>query len=140
MEKFIVNNPTEKAQLIDAIMALAIVRPMVFEWKQYRKKRSNSANNLYWLWLTDMAKFFSTPKTNFEPEDMHDLMRHEFLGYEEVVIGHTVLKPKLKSTADDDTAEFCEYMQQVDHWSIDHGCSLPRPEDNFYSKYKEAQA
>ena len=102
-------------------------------------QRSLSANALYWQWLDTMARHFSKGVAKFTKDDMHDLMRHKFLGYESRTIGKTELPPQLKSTADLTKAQMHEYMSQLDAWAADHKCLLPRPEDNEYAIYaKEA--
>ena len=128
-------------QLIDGGAALLLEGgPIRIVMERYREKRSTSANALYWVWLDAMAKHFSKGANKFTKDDMHDLMRHRFLGYEERVIGKTALQPQLKSTADLDTAGMCEYMTKIDAWCADHGCMLPRPEDNDYAEWQKAAA
>lgn len=114
--------------------------PLRISVSPLRDKRSNSANNLYWKWLTVMAQHFSRNGQSFTKDDMHDLMRHRFLGYEAKTIGKTEIQPQLKSTAELDTAQMCEYMTKIDAWCADHGCLLPRPEDNDYAEWQRAAA
>lgn len=109
------------------------------EFREWSEKRSLSANGLYWMWLETLAKHFSRGGNSFSKDDMHDLMRHQHLGYVEKKVGKTDLKPQLASTSILTTAQMCHYMAKVDAWAADHGCLLPRPEDNEYSKYREAQ-
>lgn len=109
-------------------------------WEEWRDQRSINANNLYWQWLTLMAKHFSKGDNQFTKEDMHDLMRHRFLGYVDRKIGRTEIKQQLASTASLDTAQMYHYMCKVDAWAADHGILLPRPEDAEYAKYREAAA
>lgn len=100
--------------------------------------RSLSANALYWAWLDALAKHFSRGGNKFDKDAMHDLMRHKFLGYEDKTVGKTVISQQLKSTADLTSSGMCEYMQQIDAWAADHGCLLPRPEDNEYAEWAKA--
>jgi hypothetical protein len=109
-------------------------------WEEWKDKRSLNANNLYWQWLTIMAEYFSRGGKKFSKDDMHDLMRHQFLGYEDKVIGSTVIAQQLASTADLDTSQMYHYMSKIDAWSADHGCLLPHPADSEYSTYREAAA
>lgn len=108
--------------------------------ERFKERRSNSANALYWAWMEAMAKHFSKGGMKFDKSDMHDLMRHTFLGYEKRVIGKTALADVLKSTADLDASAFCFYMSQVDAWAAQYKCLLPRPEDNDYSEWQRAVA
>tara|TARA_R110002020_G_scaffold292877_1_gene508307 strand:- start:1169 stop:1576 length:408 start_codon:yes stop_codon:yes gene_type:complete len=95
--------------------------------------RTLNQNGLYWQWMTKMAKYFSDEK-KFTKDDIHDLMRHKFLGYEDRVINNTVIAHQLKSTTACLTGEMFAYMEKVDAWSADMGCLLPIPEE---SEYKE---
>ncbi len=110
------------------------------EFREWSDKRSLSANNLYWEWMGVMAKHFSRPNQQYTKDDMHDLMRHQHLGYVDKKIGKTELQPQLASTASLTVAQMCHYMAKVDAWAADHGCLLPRPEDGEYAKYREAQS
>lgn len=110
--------------------------------------RSLPQNRMMWDWLTDMALYFSAKGgTNDKGElltkdDMHDIMRHKFLGYETVkrTIGKTVIEEyKLKSTASLEKGEMHEYLTKMDQWALEHGCFLPHPEDSEYMKLREAQ-
>jgi len=100
--------------------------------------RSLSANALYWTWLNTLAAHFSKGDNKFDKDDMHDLMRHRFLGYEDKTVGKTVIAQQLKSTADLDSGGMFHYMQQIDEWASVHGCLLPRPEDNEYAQWAKA--
>lgn len=121
-------------------------KPVKFEVKNITGRISKQARGLYWgLWLPAMvAKFHDylegrTPDE--KKDDMHDLLRHVLLGYVEKTIGQTVLKPRLKSTCDKDmdSTAFCHYMSKVDAWAADHSVRLPRPEDNEYQLWIDAQ-
>lgn len=128
------------------LTVVSTVQNLMQTGKRYRitiaeyDQRSLPQNNLYWEWCTQMAKHFSRKGGSFVKEDMHDLMRHTFLGYETKMIGKTKLEPQLKSTTKLDKHEMSEYMMKIEAWAADHGCLLPRPEDNEYTKYREAQA
>lgn len=127
----------QSADLVDAVTRRlkGMAFPMVVEVKPVIEGKSRSANALYRIWLRAMAEKFSNSKHQFTEDEMHDLMRHKFLGYEDKMIGKTVIKDQLKSTKDSDSHEFMVYMEQVDHWAVDNGCLLPRPEDNQYTEW-----
>lgn len=129
-----------------AVVLLGAVQGLIETGKRYRitiaefDKRSTPQNDLYWQWLTQMAKYFSRKGAKYSKEEMHDLMRHLNLGYVEKKIGNTELKPQLRSTTDMTKKEMSEYMLKIEAWAADHGCLLPHPEDNEFTKYREAQA
>lgn len=112
--------------------------PLQLKWKKHTESRSLSANALYWVWLGTMAKHYSQGAHSYTGDEMHDLMRHKFLGYTDVTVGKTVIRDQLKSTANMEVPEFCYYMEQIDAWAAENSVLLPRPEDSEYSKYKEA--
>ena len=101
---------------------------------KYGKKRSLRANALYWDWMQALSERFSA-KGQYSKEEMHDLMRHNFLGYEDRMIGNTLISQQLKSTTDLDSGEMFHYMEKIDAWAADHGCLLPRPSDGEYEKW-----
>lgn len=109
-------------------------------WEPWKDKRSLNANALYWQWLTIMAEHFSRGGQLFTKDDMHDLMRHQFLGYVDRKIGRTEISQQLASTANLDTSQMHAYMSKIDAWAADHGCLLPRPEDSTYSEWQRAAA
>lgn len=109
----------------------------VLELKEYNDKRTLSSNALYWLWMSQMASYFSKNHTRFTKDNMHDLMRHKFLGYEDKVIGDTHIKGQLVSSSSLTTTKMYFYMSQIDAWAADHGCLLFHPSDGEYMKYKE---
>ena len=120
--------------------------------------RSLDQNALMWLWLAQMADAFAkrgAKNESGEPvtkEDMHDLMRHKFLGYISKKVGSTELEPQLISTTtlpkrgDPNGAThkerygMQEYLTDIDAWAIDHGVFLTHIEDSEWMKYREAQA
>ena len=116
-------------------------RKMQVSYQMWEAPRTRSQLNLYWQWMSQLATGFSRAGSVYSKDDMHDLMRHKFLGYEEKVIGHTKIKDQLKSVADGKIgkARMSEYMHQIDSWAADHGILLPSPELNEYTKYKEAR-
>lgn len=110
------------------------------EWSPWKDKRSLNANALYWQWLTIMAEHFSRGGQPFTKDDMHDLMRHQHLGYTDRVVGKTRIAQQLASTSDLDTGQMHAYMSKIDAWAADHGCLLPRPEDSTYAEWQRAAA
>jgi hypothetical protein len=139
MNRFVLR-PENRMQFIAYITCMELSEPVQFDWKPHKSKRSVDQNALMWQWLTHMAKHFSSKGGSFEKEDMHDLMRHKFLGYNERKIGNTELPPQLKSTTDQNVAEMHHYLSQIDMWAASCGCLLPRPEDSIYDEMCREQA
>ena len=133
MNRFILR-PENRQQFIAFVNGLDLAEPTQFDWKPYKSKRSLDQNALMWAWLTHMAKHFSSKAGTFTQDDMHDLMRHKFLGYDERKIGNTELPPQLKSTTKQNVGEMHHYLSQIDMWAATCGCLLPRPEDSIYDQ------
>ena len=110
---------------------------VMVEYKAYSDPRSRSQNGLYWMWMGEMAHYFSKGQ-EFSQEDMHDLMRHQFLGYEDKVVGSTRIGGQLRSTTKLTKLEMSEYMAQIEAWCVDKGLRLTIPHTNEYFKYREA--
>jgi len=107
---------------------------------EYKSPRSLSANNLYWMWLTEISNYLIKKGRDADKDDMHDLMRHKFLGYTEPrSVGKTIVERTLKSTSKLKKNEFCYYMEQVEAWAIEIGCNVSYPSDSEFMKYKETQ-
>lgn len=141
--EFIVSNANKQSalnQICDHFQALEPDEVFKVEIKPLRGKRSTDQNSLYWRWLTVAADYFSKRGQKFTKDDMHDLFRHLFLGYESRVIGHTKLQEQLKSTSKLDSSEMAFYMNQVDMWCADKKLLLPKPEDNQYTQYAREAA
>jgi hypothetical protein len=105
--------------------------------RPYQDKRTKAQNRLYWKWLQLIAEHVSTGINVYSKDDMHDLLRHKFLGTEEVQIGTEVIT-RLPSTTKLQRAEMAQYMNRVEAWSTDMGLLLPIPAENEYAKYREA--
>jgi len=136
----IVLRPENLNQFIGFVKGLDLSAPMQFDWKPYKSSRSLDQNALMWKWLTFMASHFSSKKGGFSKDDMHDLMRHKFLGYVDKTVGKTVIPPQLRSTKDLDVGEMHHYLTNIDMWAASCGCLLPRPEGSVYDQMIREEA
>jgi len=101
--------------------------------------KSVSQNNLFWMWMTEMAEHFASKGVEDSTKDqMHDLMCHKFLGNITVTVGKTEIT-RLKSLRDLDKGDMLHFMRQIDEWSADHGLLLTHPEDSEYQRLTEVQ-
>lgn len=114
---------------------------LVIRYEPFTERRSRSQLGLYRTWLRHMADHFSSKSAQFTDDDMHDLCRHRFLGYEDRKIGSTEIVAQLKSTADGKIGKgaMSEYMHKIEVWCTELGCYLPYPEDNEYTAYRRAR-
>jgi len=98
-------------------------RPHVITAKVFRKKRSISQNNVYWMWLSCIEE-----ETGTDKNDLHIAFRQRFLGFVMVsVLGDNVMTPK--STTILTTGEFTNYLEKIRLLMLDYDITLPAPND-----------
>lgn len=152
-EKVVLFTPEQRSQFIRYIGALSLEKPLEVVYRSLsdsdRKRRSLSANALYWVWMDTLAGTFNQreikrQKTEpsytmqaYDKEDMHNLCRHLLLGYETIQIRNTVIEGQLRSTAKLNKGEFCNYMEKINAWAVEIGIYLPYPQDSEYARYLE---
>jgi hypothetical protein len=108
--------------------------------EEYKPPRSLSANALYWLWMSELANHFKKKGRAESKDDMHDLMRHKFLGWTEArKIGKTKINSTLKSTTKLNKSEMCFYMEKVAAWAAEVGCFLTDPAESQYRQFIDKQ-
>ena len=101
---------------------------------------SDKSRRMYWMWMDQLAKFFTKEmNSDYDKDDMHNLMRHKFLGYEDKQIGNTQITRQLRSTARGKIkdSEFYYYMSELDAWSANYGCLLKRLSDSAYEQWSK---
>lgn len=110
--------------------------PVELKVSKYVEHRTLSQSNLMWMWMTELADYFTARGFPLNKDDAHDLMRHKFLGYSEKKIGNTEIRPQLRSTTSLDKGEMTEYLERIDAWAVEHGCRLTYPQDSEYARLK----
>lgn len=116
--------------------------PTKIEYKNFSGMRSLSQNALFHAWMSQMEHHFIAkgyPMGNGDGKEAKMLMKHEFLGYEDVTIGKTEIKGQLRHTSKLEPGEMSHFMDKVDAWAVDKGLYLIKPADSEYMKLKEAQ-
>jgi len=100
--------------------------------------RTIPQNKTYWMWLQEACDYLNDKaKGQFSLDDMHDRMRHEFLGYDaDKTIGTTVITGQLRSTTKLTKGEMFHYMSQVEAFWADRGLLVTIPGDSQYAKLK----
>ena len=151
-QQLVIRNRADCRRFIQFLQGMELTKPLQINWKHWNPKRSLNANALYWVWLDQLAQFFTDKERQlarrkseytavvYDSDDMHDMMRHQFLGYENRRIRNTEIKEQLRSTTKLNSTEFCDYMTKMDSWAVSHGCFLTRPEDSEYARYLEQTA
>lgn len=108
------------------------------EWKA-GSNRSINQNDLYWMWIGEIVRQTNEKsEAKFTKEEMHEWLKHEFLGYENKVIGKKKLIT-LCTTTKLTKGEMFYYMQQVDAFAHSHGFKLTIPDDSEYMKLKQRE-
>lgn len=113
-------------------------RPVAWKLEAYSTARTLSQNGLFHMWCGEMSSHFSK-KVPITPEQMKQLMKNEFLGTEDVVVGSTTIPNQLRSTSSLDKGEMHFFMEQVFHWGLDHGVQLTNPKDSEFRRARNAQ-
>lgn len=88
------------------------------------KKRSTEANRRYWALLAEIAQELKPQGQQYSSETWHKYFCQRFLGADEVKLPNekTLIIPH--GSSDLDTAEFNDFMTQVEVWAGEHGVYL----------------
>ena len=89
-----------------------------------KSRRSSEANRRYWALLHEISEGVKPDGKQYGSEAFHDYFKTKFLGADdrELPNGKTLVIPH--STADLDTAEFGDYLDQVQAWAAERGVQL----------------
>lgn len=121
--QFILVDESRRQNAIAHIKSLDLKTKWGVDVKPYKKNRSLAQNNTMWLWLGLIGDFMGE-----SAEDLHDLFKMQFLGYEEKTIaGEPVTR--LRSTAKLSTIEFSQYMTKIEMVAKELFIVLPYPDD-----------
>lgn len=118
-------NELDKRKLFEILKSRKKVKHIV-EIKIAREIRSNLQNKYYWVVMGIIGEH-----CGYRPEEMHELMKLKFLGFEEKTIKQTgeVLK-SIKSTKELQTNEFSNYIENIRLWALqDLDCYVCTPEE-----------
>lgn len=97
---------------------------------EHKSKRSTKQNSLYWMWLTCIQD-----ETGNDKNELHKYFASKFLGVEEVEV-FGVKQMKIKSTPDNDTKEFTDYLEKIRHFaSEEQSIYLPLPQMQGYEDF-----
>jgi hypothetical protein len=89
-----------------------------------KHRRSNPANARYWLLLHRIAEELAPGGKKYSAEQWHTYAKSRWIGCDDVTLpnGKTMTIPK--SSAALDTAEFNDYVTQVEAWAGERGVYL----------------
>ena len=99
-------------------------KPVAWQVKEYKPRRSLSQNDLFHVWVRDMTRHFKKRGgfTGTE-DDLKLMLKYKFLGTEDVEVGNTTIPAQVRGTSTLDRGEMLYFMQQVEAWCIDLGSS-----------------
>ena len=99
--------------------------------KLWRESRSLSQNNLYWRWLTEIAKQWEVSN---DPEILHEIFKKYYCP-EKVINEHV----SIKSTKKLDVGEMHFYLNKIEIFCLDRGFKITIPDSSEYQQLKEKQ-
>ena len=115
------------------------VWPIELQVKKFNKRRSVDQNALMWMWFTEIADFFTKGGRAATKDEVHDLMCHKFLGYEDRAVGELTIANQLRGTSKLDKGEMHHFLTQVEQWAINLGCKVTIPVASEYYELQQAQ-
>ena len=110
-------------------------KPISWQVKEYKPRRSLSQNDLFHVWCRDMLRHFKK-KGGFTgtEEDIKMMVKYKFLGTEDLEISNTTIPAQVRRTSTLDRGEMLYFMTQVEAWCIDLGVKLTKPQNSEYYK------
>jgi hypothetical protein len=106
--KLTLDNPSRFATYLSGITGAVSVSV-----KPFKEARTDKQNNLYWAYLTEMAKASGHTK-----EELHDFFKKRFNLKTIEVAG--VIDEVGGSTTRMNTAEFTQYVEKVEQFATEH--------------------
>ncbi|PAV02389.1 hypothetical protein CBG25_11180 [Arsenophonus sp. ENCA] len=143
-DKLLFHESTKQSVWQTLKAVLATNQPHQLIIKPFKRIRSLSQNALFHLWCAELSKYLCANNANFTAEQVKEMLKHTFLGYEVVErIDVTTQQPErvrtLKRTSKLDTGEMHVFMQKVECWAIGIRCFVTVPESSEYMKLKQEQ-
>ncbi len=110
-------------------------KPVSWQVKEYKPRRSISQNDLFHVWVRDMLRHFKK-KGGFTgtEEELKLMVKYKFLGTEDIEVGSTNIPAQVRRTSALDRGEMLQFMEQVEAWCIDLGVKLTKPQQSEYAK------
>lgn len=103
---------------------------VVTETKKFRKNRTDAQNRYWWKIVINIL----SEETGFEPEEMHDWIKREFLP----VVSKKGDFKSGRSTTRLTTLEFVDLIERVQRWaSMELNCYIPDPNEEVKGEHEE---
>ena len=127
-----VHNYKSRLEAIELVSNLDLTKVHHVKITCKRGKRSISANNLYWMWLTCLED-----ETGQDKEDLHDFFKQKYLGTESRLCFGIVYNRTVTTTILDDK-QFSQYLKKIQIFaSTELGITLPNPDDIRFEQFKD---
>ena len=122
-EPYLIRDEAMRQRVSNLIDGLDLSKPWSVTVEPYKKRRSLSANGLYWKWVSIIAD-----GTGNSDDDLHDALKDKFCPPREVQLGDDFRT--IRSTANLGTKDFKDYMDKVYAFATaELGILLPIPEE-----------
>jgi hypothetical protein len=109
-------------KLDGSVVFEVVIRP-------YKKNRSRSQNNTMWMWYEDLSEH-----TGYTPEELHEVLKAEFLGYDVFLYkGCYCIKPK--STTELTTKAMAVFLNKIEVLAKWLEVRLRYPDEYNYAMY-----
>jgi hypothetical protein len=90
-----------------------------------RERRSTEQNNRYWAIVRQVAgRLKGYEGRHYGVDDWHRWFKFHFLGGEDRMLPNGYVYTEPRSTAEEDTPEFSDFMTQVEAWAAERGVFL----------------
>lgn len=122
--KFIILNEKVRTNAIEYIKQQNIDKPLQMDIKPYKRNRTLSQNNLYWMWIPYLAEHFG-----YTEEEMHDELKYAFLGETTYINRKGIERVKPISTTTLKTKGMADYLTKVEVLANKEEIKLPIPDD-----------
>ena len=118
--KLILRTPELRHRAMEAIRAIPLNEVWECDLRPWKSTRSLEANARYWAILTEISEQLRPEGKQYSPETWHEYMKARFIGKDVVIVdGEPFLVAKTSTKLK--TAEFGDYMTQVEAWGVEHG-------------------
>lgn len=134
MVRKLLTTEADRREFIRLLQEHSLDRPLVAEFRIFRKNRSLRQNALFWMWMRCIAD-----ETGNDVDTLHNHFCTKYLGwYGCEVMGE--YHRKVPGTKNLDTKEFDEFLENIRIDMMNNqNIILPDPEDQgwdeFYTKY-----
>lgn len=125
--KFILIDEQRRSNAIAFLNKLDIKKTYQVFIKPYKKNRTVSQNNTYWMWLSDIAPVFG-----YTENELHEILKVRFLGVVKYMVdGVELVKPISTKTLK--TKEMAEFLIKVEVLARQNEIKIRIPDDYKYA-------